>query len=656
MSRGRSKKSEIRRVVVYARVSTVEQAERDLSIPAQLDALRKYCKEPSRKYEIVDEYIEPGASGTDDNRKVFRRMLEDVLAPSAKVDAVLVYQTSRFMRNAGKARALKDALRRSGIRVIATCQETSDDPMGQFIEGIFELVDQYESDVNGMRTAAAMRENAKQGYYNGSQAPYGYKAEKIIVNGREKRKLVPDPTEVPNHNEVFRAYVGSTGAKATAVLMNQRGLRYRDGVMWDKDKVLRVIDEDAAVGTYHWGKTDATTGMLNDREDWVPIPVTPIVDRELFDMAQHLREKRDPRRNPGRTPSSPMLLAGLVHCGQCGASYQLETSGKNAEGGVYEYRYYNCRSHLRVGKAKCKGFRIRSTVLEQAILEHIADRLFTHERCRQILEDVVEEAGLLRKKTADHRRQIQRELEDIAKRLRRWTEAFETGDPSADLGAERIPELKAKRTELQQTLAKIVPLRTPPPYLYSEPSIQKFQASLRKIFLSNDATLTKNYLRFLVEKIVVTGAKVQMVTRSAAVVRMMAGANGGAALAADRDPSVSPSFEVGWLPIWDSNCRPSDWHRRHLPPRQAACHLLCGLVALLPSGCLRQLNRAVQRERSPLPDRQRERHEGALEHERRQAMSRLPGHVLVSSGDRLEHGVRRVRRCHVRCHGPDDLS
>jgi site-specific DNA recombinase len=85
---------------------------------------------PSRRYEVVDGYVEPGASGTDDNRKVFRRILEAVLAPSSNVDAVLVlvYQTSRFMRN--------DALRKNGIRVTSICKETSDDPMGQFIEGI----------------------------------------------------------------------------------------------------------------------------------------------------------------------------------------------------------------------------------------------------------------------------------------------------------------------------------------------------------------------------------------------------------------------------------------------------------------------------------------------------------------------------------------
>ena len=69
---------------------------------------------------------------------------------------------------------MKGMLRKRGIRVIAIYQETTDDPMGQFVEGIFELVDQYESDVNGMRTSAAMRKNAELGFHNGSKAPYGF--------------------------------------------------------------------------------------------------------------------------------------------------------------------------------------------------------------------------------------------------------------------------------------------------------------------------------------------------------------------------------------------------------------------------------------------------------------------------------------------------
>ncbi len=65
------------------------------------------------------------------------------------------------------------------------------------METVLEAFDQYESEINGLRTAAAMQENAERGYFNGSNAPYGYKAEKIPMGGDKfKRKLVPNPEEI----------------------------------------------------------------------------------------------------------------------------------------------------------------------------------------------------------------------------------------------------------------------------------------------------------------------------------------------------------------------------------------------------------------------------------------------------------------------------
>src|SRR5271166_1759457 len=132
------KTAEIRNVVVYGRVSTPEQAEKDLSIPAQLDALRRYCSQHG--YVIANEYVEPGFSAhhDDDRRPVFRRMIANVMAPESQVQAILVCYTSRFYRNRSNAGAMKVTLRKRGVRVLAIFQATTDDPMGQFVEGIFE--------------------------------------------------------------------------------------------------------------------------------------------------------------------------------------------------------------------------------------------------------------------------------------------------------------------------------------------------------------------------------------------------------------------------------------------------------------------------------------------------------------------------------------
>jgi hypothetical protein len=53
-------------VALYARVSTVKQAEKDLSIPDQLRQLREWCARQG--HGVAVEYVESGASATDDRR------------------------------------------------------------------------------------------------------------------------------------------------------------------------------------------------------------------------------------------------------------------------------------------------------------------------------------------------------------------------------------------------------------------------------------------------------------------------------------------------------------------------------------------------------------------------------------------------------------
>lgn len=190
------------KAVGYARVSTPEQAEKDLSLPAQMASIRRYAQD--RGLALAGEFVERGVSGTDDNRPEFRRMLEEIYRPNSEVGMVIVTHGSRFMRNATRARVHKEQLRRRGIRVLAIQQTVSDDPNGHFAEGMFELIDQLESETNGVRTRAGMAENARQGYFNGSRPPFGFRVEKIATSAGPKNKLVIEPGEAELVREVFR--------------------------------------------------------------------------------------------------------------------------------------------------------------------------------------------------------------------------------------------------------------------------------------------------------------------------------------------------------------------------------------------------------------------------------------------------------------------
>ena len=138
--------------VSYLRVSTPDQADRELSLPAQRRAVEEFATR--HHAHITREYVEAGCSGANPHRPVFRRMLEDVLRPGSDVATIVVHHTSRFTPNSTEARVVKSKLRRIGVRVLSTSHELTDDPIGKLMEGLLECFDQYESEINGVRTAA----------------------------------------------------------------------------------------------------------------------------------------------------------------------------------------------------------------------------------------------------------------------------------------------------------------------------------------------------------------------------------------------------------------------------------------------------------------------------------------------------------------------
>src|SRR5690242_21675600 len=118
-------------------------------------------------------------------------------------------------------------------------------------------------------------------------------------------------------------------------------------------------------------------------------------------------------------------------------------------------RYYNCRGFLRTGRTRCEGNRVAVDVLDRAVLSHAAERLFTVERCKEILRDFVEAQGLLRQKTADKRRVLERERDEIPRRLSRWYELLEPGRAEESDALDRTKELRTKFVEVKAVLDEV---------------------------------------------------------------------------------------------------------------------------------------------------------------------------------------------------------
>jgi DNA invertase Pin-like site-specific DNA recombinase len=127
------------RVAIYGRVSTAEQ-----NASMQVEELRAYCVR--RQWEIVEEFIDAGVSGSKESRPALNRLLAD--AKRRKFGAVLVYRYDRFARSLRQlvnALAEFDAL---GIHFVSLHEgvDTST-PNGRLVFGIFASIAEFEREL-----------------------------------------------------------------------------------------------------------------------------------------------------------------------------------------------------------------------------------------------------------------------------------------------------------------------------------------------------------------------------------------------------------------------------------------------------------------------------------------------------------------------------
>lgn len=259
------------RVALYVRVSTGRQAEKNLSIPDQLKQLREYCA--GHGYEIHREFIEEGASATDDRRQKFQEMIGEAMQKDPPFSVILVLTTSRFFRDAYLSKFYKRKLKKRGITVKAIHQQVSEDPSGELVESIFEAYDQHESRMNAYHTLRGMRENARRGFWNGSTPKFGFQCESITdERGNAKSRLVLNPSEVPTVQEIYDQYLSLQGAKQIAEMFNKKGLSHR-GRLWTKNIILNILSDTVYHGAFYFNKFDHKTGSSKSVEERIKIQI-----------------------------------------------------------------------------------------------------------------------------------------------------------------------------------------------------------------------------------------------------------------------------------------------------------------------------------------------------------------------------------------------
>ena len=160
-----------------------------------------------RGWSVVAEYVEPGASATDDKRPEFQRMIERACDGDNAFDVIVVHSFSRFFRDAFGLEFYVRKLAKHGVKLVSITQELGDDPAQVMMRQVIALFDEYQSRENAKHVLRAMKENARQGYWNGARPPYGYMAVEVERRGsRTKKKLAIDLVEAEIVRLIYRLF------------------------------------------------------------------------------------------------------------------------------------------------------------------------------------------------------------------------------------------------------------------------------------------------------------------------------------------------------------------------------------------------------------------------------------------------------------------
>src|SRR5690606_23504565 len=176
---------EIKKVAIYARVSTEEQAKEGYSITAQLQTLRQYAQ--LYNWEVVEEYVDEGISGKSiKGRPAMKRLIDDV--EINKFDAVLVWKISRLSRNMLDTLVILDKFEKYDVKFISYSENfDTGTPIGRLVLQIMASIAEMERNTLSENVKLSMKQRALEGQWNGGVV-FGYDTVKkeLVISEKER--------------------------------------------------------------------------------------------------------------------------------------------------------------------------------------------------------------------------------------------------------------------------------------------------------------------------------------------------------------------------------------------------------------------------------------------------------------------------------------
>jgi site-specific DNA recombinase len=417
----------MRKVAIYVRVSTKEQAEEGYSIDEQLERLRKYCE--ARDWKIANEYVDAGFSGASLERPAMQRLIKDCNAN--KVDMVLVYKLDRLSRKQRDTLYLIEDIFNAQKIGFTSMQENIDTstPYGLVIVGVLSAFSQLERSVITERMSMGREARAKEGlWHGGGHNPIGYD----YIDGQ----LIINEYEAMQIRKIYDMFESGASISEIRNFMHAR-FTNNHGNWHSHSSVYSVLE------------TPVVAGKIKFKDAYIDGQHEAIVPMERFERVQALMKERRKgltasQKNPFKRTS---LLGGMIFCGNCGARYftTVAKSGRTKET-KKTIRYYTCYSRRKSNKAmimdaNCKNLSIREDAMNEIIINEIMQLHLVPENVDRIVEN---------KDTKKDRELIDSKIEELNNQTKKLVELYSLGSIPFDMISDKMNAINNEISALEE--------------------------------------------------------------------------------------------------------------------------------------------------------------------------------------------------------------
>ena len=182
---------------------------------------------------------------------------------------------------------------------------------------VIALFDEYQSKENAKHVIRSMKENARQGFWNGSMAPLGYRLVDAEKRGAKvKKKLDVDSVEAETVRLIFQLYLqgdgqsGALGVKEIVKWLNGRGYRTRRGMTFGVGSIHKLLTNTVYIGRWRFNQTSSKPRKRKPDEEIIEVPVPAIIDhnRVIIDVEVPARNGATQRVHAWVDNGNPDLL------------------------------------------------------------------------------------------------------------------------------------------------------------------------------------------------------------------------------------------------------------------------------------------------------------------------------------------------------------